>query len=68
MSRHEYEAEITAFISARGVTRCPTACVAPTQGSGSSADRAALRKRAEDLEAGREERVRRAWLRAIAAA
>jgi hypothetical protein len=51
-----HAAEIAAFIRAKGVTRCPTACVAPTHGSGSSADRAALRQRAEQLEALREEK------------
>jgi hypothetical protein len=68
MPRHEYEAQVAAFISARGVTRCPTACVAPTQGSGDSTDRAALRQRTERLEALREERARRAlpWSVAVA--
>jgi hypothetical protein len=50
------DAEIAAFILARGVTRCPTACVAPTRASGNAADRAALRERAERLEAVRAER------------
>jgi hypothetical protein len=44
------EAEIATFIRVRGVTRCPTACVAPTQASGSAADRAALRSRVATLE------------------
>jgi len=51
------EAEIAAFIRSQGVTRCPTACAAPTQGSGSAADRAALRNRAERLEALRQQRM-----------
>ncbi len=62
------EAEIAAFIKAKGVTRCPTACVAPTYASGSTADRAALRQRVERLEAARDEKLRRAWIRATAAA
>jgi hypothetical protein len=68
MSHKEYEAEIAAFIRARGVTRCPTACVAPTHGSADSADRAALRERADRLEALREARMRQAWLRSVTAA
>ena len=68
MSHKEYEAEIAAFIRARGVTRCPTACVAPTHGSGDSADRAVLRERADRLEALREARMRQAWLRSVTAA
>jgi hypothetical protein len=68
MSPPEYEAQIAAFIRAKGVTRCPTACAAPTQASGGAADRAALRRRAEHLEAIRQEKAREAWLRAVSAA
>jgi hypothetical protein len=67
MTARNYEAEIAAFISAKGVTRCPTACAAPTHASGTAADRAALRERAERLEALREERSRTAWQQATAA-
>ena len=42
MSHHDRDAEIAAFILTKGVTRCPTACVVPTQGSPDSADQAAL--------------------------
>ena len=42
MSRHDRDAEIAAFIRTNGVTRCPTACVVPTQGSPDLADQAAL--------------------------
>ena len=63
-----YEAEIAAFIRAKGVTRCPTACAAPTHASGSATDRAALRARTERLEARREEKARTAWARAIGVA
>ena len=42
MSHHDRDAEIAAFIRTKGVTRCPTACVVPTQGSPSLADQAAL--------------------------
>jgi hypothetical protein len=37
---------IAEFIEARGVTRCPTACLAPTQGSVDPVDRAALAEHA----------------------
>ncbi|HEV2187540.1 MAG TPA: hypothetical protein VGR70_10045 [Stellaceae bacterium] len=67
MSQNDYEAEIAAFIRTRGITRCPTACAAPTHASGGAADRAALRQRAERLEALREERARQTWIRTIAA-
>ena len=68
MAPRDYEAEIAAFIQARGVTCCPTACAVPTHASGSAADRIALRERAERQDAVREERRRTAWQRAITAA
>ena len=37
---------IAEFIRTRGITRCPTACVLPTQGSIDAADRAALEEHA----------------------
>ena len=49
------EAAVAEFIRTRGVTRCPTACVLPTQGSVPAADRAEL----EEYAAARD-RVRRA--------
>jgi len=55
-----YEEEIAAFVRAKGVTRCPTACAAPTHASGDAADRATLRERAAKMEARREERARSA--------
>jgi hypothetical protein len=55
------EAEIAAFIRANGVTRCPTACAAPSQASGGAADRAAFRHRAEQFEAARMEKIRASW-------
>ena len=67
MSPQSYENEIAVFIRAKGVTRCPTACAAPTHAAGSAADRAALRQRAERLEAMRREKARHALLRAVAA-
>jgi hypothetical protein len=68
MPSMNFEAEIAAFIRAKGITRCPTAFAVPTHASGSIADREALRQRAERLETLREERTRQAWARAIGAA
>ena len=56
MSDNDYEEAIAAFISKRGVTRCPTACLAPTQAKISAADRERLQIRAAELEARRLER------------
>jgi hypothetical protein len=36
------DAAVAEFIRTKGVTRCPTACVLPTQGSVAAADQAAL--------------------------
>jgi hypothetical protein len=56
MTQQEHDAAIAAFISQKGVTRCPTACAVPTHASIAAADRQALRQRAEEREARREER------------
>ena len=40
------DAAVAEFIRTRGVTRCPTACVLPTQGSVAIADREALEEHA----------------------
>jgi hypothetical protein len=53
MSHAEYEAAIAAFIRAKGVTRCPTACVVRTQGTVSPADQEELRRRADQIESRR---------------
>jgi hypothetical protein len=53
------EAEIAEFIRTRGITRCPTACVSPTQGLVAAADRLALEEYAVERE-----RIRRARLAA----
>jgi len=68
MSQENYEAEIAVFIRAKVITRCPTAFAAPTHASGNAADREVLQRRAERLEALREEGARHAWTRAIGAA
>lgn len=46
MSQEEYEAAIAAFIRSNRITRCPTACVVPTQGLIAAADRIALQNHA----------------------
>ncbi|HTV88167.1 MAG TPA: hypothetical protein VME41_04045 [Stellaceae bacterium] len=62
MTQQEHDAAIAAFIKNRGVTRCPTACAVPTNASVAAADREALRRRAEEQEARREERrLREVW-------
>ena len=60
MTHEEHEAAVAAFIRAKGVTRCPTACAGRTQGSVAPADRLALRQRDERFEAKRDERHRQA--------
>lgn len=50
MSQHDRDAEIAAFIRTYGVTRCPTACVVPTQRSPDLADQAALKQYASARE------------------
>jgi hypothetical protein len=68
MSLPEQDA-IAAFIRLKGVTRCPTACAAPTQAAVAIADRWELRRRAQEREAAweaaRQERLHRAWLRRV---
>ena len=41
-SETDFATAVAEFIRTRGVTRCPTACVLPTQGSVAAADREAL--------------------------
>jgi hypothetical protein len=53
MSQTEYEARLSAFLRNKGVTRCPTACVAPTAGSVTAGDKAALRDHQAAREASR---------------
>ncbi len=42
MHQDEHEAAVAAFIRSKGITRCPTACALPTQGTVAAADRVAL--------------------------
>jgi hypothetical protein len=65
MPAEEYDAAIAAFIRSNGITRCPTACALPTQGTIGADDRAALadyaamRSRARQLKGA--ERARAFW-------
>ncbi len=68
MTQQEHEAAVAAFIRAKGITRCPTVCAVRTQGSVAEADRLALRRRDEQLEAIRAERHRQTALRRFGAA
>jgi hypothetical protein len=68
MTQQEHEAAVAAFIRARGVTRCPTVCAAPTQASLAESDRAVLRQRAAEREATRLEQYRHAFQRRFAVA
>ena len=56
MSQADYEATIAAFLRTRGVTRCPTVCVVPTQATVAEADRAAYRNYVAAQEAARLEK------------
>ena len=58
-SQDDPELAVAEFIRKRGVTRCPTACVLPTQGLVAAADRAALEEHAIERD-----RIRRAKLAA----
>jgi hypothetical protein len=42
MADDEYKAAVAASIRSNGITRCPTACALPTQGTIAANDRAAL--------------------------
>jgi len=56
MSETDYEAAIAAFLSTRGVTRCPTVSAVPTQATVAEADRAAYRDYVAAQEAARLEK------------
>lgn len=58
-ARAASEAAIAEFIRTRGVTRCPTACVLPTQASLAARDRMALAEYAEARDRGRQLRAAR---------
>jgi hypothetical protein len=53
MSDSDYAKAIAEFMSKKGVTRCPTACVVPTRGNIAENDRIALRNHEAAREAAR---------------
>ena len=52
---------VAEFIRSRGITRCPTACVLPTQGLITAADRIALEQYAVARDRVRQERAAARW-------
>jgi hypothetical protein len=62
MSDADYEAAVAAFLSTKGVTRCPTVCVVPTQATVADADRAAYRDYITAKEAARLEKLKSAQI------
>jgi hypothetical protein len=58
-SEEDCEVAVAEFIRTKGITRCPTACVLPTQASVAAADREALAEYAV-----RRDRLRQARLAA----
>jgi hypothetical protein len=57
MCQDEYEAAVAAFIRSKGITRCPTACALPTQGTVPAADRAALDSYAATRSQSRQQKI-----------
>ena len=57
ISDYNHEAVIDEYIRTKGVTRCPTACVVPTQASVNKADRAALEEYAVERDRQRREKA-----------
>ena len=57
MSQKEYDAAIAEFIRTEGITRCPTACAHPTDGTVSATDRAALEAYAVERERSRRRKM-----------
>ena len=70
MESIEQEAIIAEFIRIKGITRCPTACVSPTQASLDAADRAALEEHAIARDRSRRarmaDRARSSWANGFA--
>ena len=58
---HEDSDEVAEFIRWKGVTRCPTACVLPTQGLIAAADRIALEQHAIARDRMHRERAAARW-------
>jgi hypothetical protein len=65
ISDKDSESEVAEYIRTKGVTKCPTACVLPTQASVAAADREALgeyaARRAERRRARVAAHVRQFW-------
>ena len=57
MRQTDYEAALADFLRNKGVTRCPTACVAPTRATVADADRATLRSYKDTREVARREKL-----------
>ena len=62
MSDADYQAAVAAYLSTRGVTRCPTVCAVPTQATVADADRAAYRDYVTAKEAARLEKLKSAQI------
>ena len=62
MSEADYEAAVAAYLSTRGVTRCPTVCPVPTQATVADADRAAYRDYIAAQETARLEKLKSAQM------
>jgi hypothetical protein len=60
MSEADYKAAVAAFLRTKGVTRCPTVCVVPTQATVADVDRAAYREYVAAQEAARLEKLKTA--------
>ena len=58
MSEADYEAAVAAFLRTKGVTRCPTVCVIPTQATVAEADRAAYREHVAAQDSARAEKLK----------
>lgn len=65
IAEKDFATAVAEFIRTKGVTKCPTACVLPTQGSVATADREALgeyaAQRAERRRAKTAARVQQFW-------
>jgi len=62
MSEADYQAAVAAYLSTRGVTRCPTVCAVPTQATVADADRAAYRDYVMAKETARLEKLKSAQM------
>jgi hypothetical protein len=60
MPENDYEA-VAEFIRTKGITRCPTACLVPTQGLVPAADRLALEEHAVARDSKRQAQAAAGW-------